>query len=171
MQDNFEHASKLYDLNTEHAKRAHDVNRQTSADFGRAAIESANVAIRAFILVNGGAVVALLAFIGAIESSDAGSSASVGELVRPLLAFALGVGFSVVTATLAYLVNMLDHDITNSVKLTWEHPYVVDDGSASRLRWWRNRLHVVAILVAVASLAAFFCGIFSVASAISSLGI
>jgi len=115
MHDNSEHASRYYDLNAEHAKRAHDLNRQTSAEFSKAALESANLAIRALTLVNGGAVVALLAFVGALEASETSNSAKIDGLVAPLLAFALGIGCSVVAATVAYLVNMLDSDITNSV--------------------------------------------------------
>jgi hypothetical protein len=51
MHDDLERAKTQYEINSEHAKRAHDLNRQNSADFQKFAIESANVAIRAMILV------------------------------------------------------------------------------------------------------------------------
>ncbi|UWR79550.1 hypothetical protein K4K97_13185 [Phaeobacter inhibens] len=171
MQHEADREKLLYDLNIEYAKRAHDLNRQTSSEFSRAAIESANVTIRAFILVNGGAVVALLAFIGALEATEAGGEAKIDELILPLLLFSFGVGSSIVTAALAYLVNMLDHDITNSVQLTWEHPYVQDDDDAERLRRRRQRFHKVAITIALITVFLFFAGVFTVANAISNLDI
>lgn len=171
MENEPEQAKQFYDLNAEHAKRAHDLNRQSSADFTKAAIESANVAIRSLMLVNGGAVVALLAFLGALESGDAGNAVKADVLVAPILWFALGVGFSAMTATLAYLVNLLDSGLVNSVRLTWEHPFIEDDEKAPRLRWWRVRLHVVAILLATASLVTFFLGVFTVTQAIGELAI
>lgn len=171
MQDEEEQTKEMQDLNLEHATRAHDLNRQTSANHTKAAIESANFAIRSLILVNGGAVVALLAFLGALESGDSGNALKVDALIVPLLSFGLGVAFSAVTVTLAYLVNMLDSDITNSVHLTWEHPYVEEDEKAPRLKWWRVRLHIAAIIFALASLMSFFVGIITVATAMSELGI
>lgn len=171
MQDEQEQTKEMHDLSLEHAKRAHDLNRQTSADHTKAAIESANLAIRSLILVNGGAVVALLAFLGSLESGDSENAVKVDALIVPLLSFGLGVAFSAVTVVLAYLVNMFDSDITNSVRLIWEHPYVEDDEKAPRLKSWRFWLHIFAIFFAFASLVAFFIGIVTVAKAMSALGI
>ena len=69
MQDDLEKQAKnLAEIEREHALRAHDRNKEMSTDLRKAATDSANIAIRAMILVNGGAVVALLAFIGSLEA-------------------------------------------------------------------------------------------------------
>ncbi|SLN62182.1 hypothetical protein PEL8287_03385 [Roseovarius litorisediminis] len=171
MQDQNSQEKHQHELNMEHAKRAHDLNRQTSADFSRAAIESANLAIRSLILINGGAVIALLAFLGALEAGDVGNAVKSDALVAPIRWFALGVGFAALTALLAYLVNMLDSDITNSVNFTWEHPYIEPDKEQARLIRVRCALHVIAILLAISALGSFFFGIASVTQAVSSLNI
>ncbi len=155
----------------EHAKRAHDLNRQISNQCRSAAVESANVAIRSLILINGGAVVALLAFVGAIESSDLTNSIKIEELVAPIFSFAVGVGGAAIAAILAYLVNMLDADITNSVRLTWEHPYVNETKAAARLGYLRIVFHVSAFVAVVLAIGAFFRGVYTVTQAISSAGL
>jgi hypothetical protein len=70
------------------AERAHDRSDAMLAERQKAAIESANAAIRALLLVNGGAVVALLAFLGTLESSDA-EAISVERFVSALSFFLL----------------------------------------------------------------------------------
>jgi len=123
------------------------------------------------ILVNGGAVIALLAFVGALETGGNGTTIEFDALVAPIRWFALGVGFAAVTATLAYLVNLLDGYIFASFRLTWEHPYVHELQEAKRLKVGRRILYVAALASAVASLVAFFLGIVTVTSAISQLGV
>lgn len=171
MREDLEQVKHQYEINQEHAKRAHDLNRQDSAEFRKAAVESANLAIRSMVLVNGGAVVALLAFVGAIASKDFGYVPKVDDLVTPIWWFALGVGLSSILAALAYLVNMLDADITNSVNFTWKHPYVEDTSSALRLRGFRTIIHVSALIIAVATLCVFFRGILGVTDAITGMGL
>jgi len=155
----------------EHAKRAHDLNRQMSNLCRSAALDSANIAIKALLLINGGAVVALLAFVGAIESSDAGNTVQIDELVTPIFSFAFGVGCAAVTTVFAYLVNWMDVDITDSVKLTWEHPYVVDTRAATRLGYIRIAFHLLAFMAGLLAIVSFFRGIISVAEAISHVGL
>ena len=166
--DKDETASHFEDLNRELALRAHEENRQMYTDARKAAIDSANVAIRALLLVNGGAVVALLAFIGAIEAGES-AAVSLEPLVEPVWFFAIGTGLSAVISTLAYHVNMFDSDIISSVQLTWQHPYVVKKPVARWLFWSRTGVLCVALLLAIGSLVFFFLGISSVTSAIQHL--
>jgi hypothetical protein len=166
--DKDEGASHFAELNRELALRAHEENRQRQTDARKAAIDSANVAIRALLLVNGGAVVALLAFIGAMEAGES-AAISLDSLVEPVWFFAIGTGLSAVVSALAYLVNMFDSDIISSVKLTWQHPYV----EKKPVAWWlfrsRTVVFCIAFLLAVGSLVSFFLGIWSVTSAIQHL--
>lgn len=168
---NLERSKSDYDFNIEHAKRAHDLNRQMSADFIKAAVDSANLAIRSLTLINGGAVVALLAFIGALESGDAGDSVRLEELVDPIWWFAVGVGCAACAAMCAYLVNMSDADLSNSVRLTWDHPYVVPHKGDCVRTAVRQFFFYFGILLAVGSLGSFFFGIAAVTAAISALSI
>lgn len=149
-----------------HAKRAHDLNRQNYADNRRAAIETSNAVVRVMLLVNGGAVVALLALVSALASGQTVELIQIESLIAPVQRFAIGVGMTAVLAALAYLVNMLDADISNSVSLVWKHPYVVDKPIAKRLRSVRTVFHVMALLIGLAVIFVFFWGVWGVADAI-----
>ncbi|MEH6647785.1 hypothetical protein [Sulfitobacter sp.] len=116
-------------------------------------------------------MIALLAFVGAIESSDVGNTVKIDELVIPIFSFAFGVGCAAIAALLAYIVNWLDADITNSVKFTWEHPYVVDSKAAAWLGYIRIACHYLAFAAAVLAIVAFFRGIVTVTEAISTVGL
>ncbi len=158
-------------IEREHALRAHEQNQAATAHYQRAAIESANVAIRSLILINGAAVIALLAFVGSLESGADAATINAAALVAPISWFAFGVGFAAVTAVLAYLVNMLDSDISRSYQETWENPYFEEQPRTRRLRPWRLGFHILAMVCALASLGSFGMGVWTVTEAIGQLGI
>ena len=153
------------------AVRAHDRNDVMLAERQKVAIESANVAIRAMLLINGGAVVALLAFLGTLESGNA-EAVSLNKFVSALRYFAYGVGFSAITAALAYVVNLLDADIQRSMDYSYdEWPFVREKKRRKQLSWIRGLLHVLAIVLAVGSLWVFFQGVNQIANAVSTSGV
>lgn len=156
----------LHDL----AIRAHDRHDAMLAERQKVAVESANVAIRALLLINGGAVVALLAFLGALESGDA-EAVSLNQFVSALRYFAYGVGFSAVTAALAYLVNLLDADIQGLNEYHYEWPFVRAQKRHKILLTTRTVIHVCAILLSFASLTVFFLGVNQIANAVTNLGL
>jgi len=158
------------ELNREMALRAHADHLAIYVDSRKAAIDSANAAIRAMILVNGGAVLALLAFLGALEDSNEGS-VKIAALVDPIGWFAWGVGFAVVTAALAYVVNMLDAYIVASIEGQWEHPYRREGRLAKWLKPIRAIAHISALGLAAAALYSFSQGVSSVSTAITGLGL
>lgn len=94
----------------EHASKTHERNHQMHVDSRKAALDAANLAIRSIILVNGGAVVALLAFLSSLESNQA-DKFQMTSLVAPIEWFAWGVGFGLTASALAYLINVVDSDL------------------------------------------------------------
>lgn len=171
MQDSSEQAKYLAELNRQHAMTAHERHHQTIADARKAAIEAATTAIRLMILVNGGAVVALLAFAGALETGESGSVVTMDALAAPIRWFAVGVGLSALAAAWAYFVNVLDADILGSYSHSWEHPYLHKGNVTNRLGIARAFFYWTGLLLALGSLASFFIGVFQVTDAISALGI
>ena len=130
--------------NREDALRVHDEINEALQSFNRAAIESANVAVRSLLLINGGASVALLAFIGAIETGNPEVDSRV--LVEPIWWFAVGVGLAVFVAVLAYVVNYLDAAIMSEMRRIWHPPYVQEAPFM-----WKNIFRNAAILRGAAS--------------------
>jgi len=167
----FERAKYFEEVNRDHALRAHDRNATEQNDYLKAALDTSALAIRSLILVNGAAVISLLAFLGAVEASAGAAEFKSTYLVWPILWFALGVGSGAFTAVLAYLVNLMDHGIASLVTLTWEHPYVVRKEEADRRQKIRNVVHWLAIIMAATSLVSFFGGTISVTCAIMQSGI
>ena len=168
-----DNAKYLRDVNRELALRAHERARQAQADYLKASLDSSASAIRLLVLVNGAAVVAVLAFTGAVESSPGADQFSASQLVKPMTFFALGVAFAALSSVLAYLVMLLDHSISNAVVFTWEHPYVEKDPERNHA-WhldWRIGLHYTAMASALLSLLMFFGGVISIGLAITLAGI
>lgn len=171
MQNNeFEKVKSSTEVNHEQALRAHELIHRMAAEARKAAIDTANVAVRSLILINGGAVVALLAFVSALKSGSNGSTINLEPLIAPILWFARGVGFSAITSVLAYLVNLMDSDFLAELQHTWDPPYVSQVRSGKCMGYFRNLLHFIALLLAILSLITFFCGVYGITGAISQFG-
>lgn len=153
------------------ALRAHQRIADYSLSSRSAAIEASNIAIRSLFLVNGGAVIVLLGFIGAIESSEASTTFGSSRLSMPVLCFALGVGAAVFTAFLAYLIHLTDEGIYNSYQRVWSHPYVIPTENERRAWWRRTVLFPCAVMTALVSFGLFLSGVLWVQGVISGSGI
>ena len=153
-----------------HAERAHDKEDEAWHKSNDATISSATVALRTAVLVNGGAAIALLAFIGGtLNDSKVPLSTMIDQLTAPLVWFALGV----VTATLAmgcmYLINFSNTMILASRTQNWESPFIRETTVSRRWRMVSRILTVVAIICSFISLGLFVYGVFDIRLAISGV--
>ncbi|WP_163846548.1 hypothetical protein [Pseudooceanicola aestuarii] len=99
--ENLEEADAVYtERMVELACRAHSQRQEAKLMINQAALDSAALVVKSLILVNGGAVIALLAFAGAIESAN-GADIDIAHLVNPMSRFAWGVGLAIVTSAFA----------------------------------------------------------------------
>lgn len=91
----------------------------------RAAIDFALSAIRGLLLINGGAIVALLAFLSTVWSSNApGAQELAINLKMPLGFFVAGAGASTFTAMLAYLAQRAINE--SWYRKTWKRNWTAD---------------------------------------------
>ena len=80
----------------------------------KAAIDNANHALRTLILINGGAAIAILAFLGAVISSDTNQFADdIVVVTSPIAWFAWGVALATLGMAFAYFTN---YCITTSIQ-------------------------------------------------------
>ncbi len=163
----FEQEQRQAEQKQRQAEREHDRNSDSAVKQVLAAIESGHQALRGILLINGGAAVALLAFIGAIASKD--GVGSVADLAESIQWFAFGVAVAAAAIGMTYLVN---HSFANSLKTmqyNWEHPYVKD--TPTSLRWERvgGALTVVTILTALVALGLFVNGMLNVQQEVGKL--
>jgi hypothetical protein len=95
--------SEALEMRVRVAERAHDVETEFGTAANAAAIKNAEEVIKAATLINGGASVAMLAFIGTLVSRDVLSSEQLVNITKPLLYFGCGVAASIVASAAAYL--------------------------------------------------------------------
>ena len=126
-----------------------------------ASVESANLALKSLLLLNGGACIALLGFLASIFSANVQQQESARELAPFLAAlskFASGAGLAVFASSLAYLTNSAYARSLMTYDKKWEWPYV--EANEKSKRDWRigTYLNNVAIVVSIASLGMFVWG-------------
>ncbi|MEE2944817.1 MAG: hypothetical protein VX444_06560 [Pseudomonadota bacterium] len=128
-----------------------------SSDFSNAAIETSNIAIRTLILINGGAVIALLALVGSLLSS--GTYFDLEYFLYSMAAFAVGVLSGGIVAYLAYEVNVADFRYLVSFEELADHPFFQNFEKPEVKRRNRQRVYNAAKIVSLVSLLAFSAGI------------
>lgn len=103
------------------AERAHEAHERFTAQTNDAAIGSANVALRSLLLINGGAAIAMLAFMGSMLTEVDGDH--MVALTRPLSEFAWGVAAAAFAAAMGYLANYSTTSAAAHQKPVWRYPY------------------------------------------------
>jgi hypothetical protein len=161
--EQIEQQKRLHEQNAEVAQRAHDRSNAFARQINEAAINAANLTLRMALLVNGGAAVALLTFIGSLP----------GEQKRAVAAtldwFAWGVAAALAGLACTYFTN---HGLAvqeRSKAFTDVPPYVI--GGANTKRWRSVVLvfRILAIIVGSASVVLFLVGMLSVRAALTKL--
>jgi hypothetical protein len=159
----------LHELRRDDAKRAHDANRDFHTYVNKSTIDTSSLTLRTLVIINGGAAIAVLTFLGGIASKDKVDFGQVGLVAGTIKWFAFGVALSVFGMALAYLTNYAIAGVANSLLNNWEHPYL-SDGPKTKL--WRraNRIfHVAAIFASIGSLVLFLIGMFTASNAITHM--
>jgi hypothetical protein len=122
------------------------------------------------MLINGGAAVAVLAFIGALVRENGVSIKQIASVSSSLLWFGGGVAAAAWALALSYFTNYCYASAEGSRVLTWQHPYMVDGNSTRRWRLWAYAFHVGAIVWSMLALVAFIIGMIDVRNGIVRLG-
>jgi acyl-coenzyme A thioesterase PaaI-like protein len=106
------HAERL--LQTQYTLAQYEAQERSNIESFKAAVESGREALNALVLINGGAVVALLGFVGAMAARSNGSA--VADAMRaPLLRFGTGV----LLGGLAFGSRYLSQALDAGVKKRW----------------------------------------------------
>jgi hypothetical protein len=156
-------------MGREEARRAHDRADDFFKQVNEAAIKTGESTFRACLLINGGAAVSVLAFIGSLASKDVIGGPQIAAITDSLISFAAGVVTAVAGMALSYLVNYLTAEQAGSLAHTWEHPWIVAGKHTGSLGWLKAGLHVLTVLVGVASMVFFFCGILAVRNSVEHI--
>ena len=148
------------------AERAHDRNDKIEDMLNENSDSHAQSVIRILLALNGGAVVARLAFLGNLVSRTEIRLELVVAISDQLKWFVYGLIGSGVAALLAYMVSFAYTGGLRFMSRTWEHPFVVPTFNSKCWFWFGLTLHVIGVLCAVTAFGFFVCGVFGVQSAI-----
>jgi hypothetical protein len=165
-----EYQQWAHEKNIEQAHRAHDAMNDFAIKTNSAAIEGANLALRTVMIVNGGAAISVLAFIGGLASRDKVSITAITQTASTLIWFAFGVASATLSLGLAYFTNLAVAASGFTKEKTFVHPFIQDTTKSRRYRRWAEIFRWLAIVGAFASLVLFICGMLAVKCAVSSLG-
>jgi hypothetical protein len=87
----------------------HKISDETKRGVFDAGIRFADMALRALLIINGGAAVALLTFAG--NAGRLGIAVQSGRTFAPLITFGAGAAISIMTAFLAYVAQMIYFEV------------------------------------------------------------
>jgi hypothetical protein len=112
----------------------------------RAVFDFAAITIRSLILINGGATIGILTFLGNLWNKDA-AIARLGARAfgYGISGFVVGLCFALLTAGLSYITQALFSELPR-------------EGINSPAKKWGNRVRILAIIAAVLSLVGFIFG-------------
>ena len=91
----FEYTKWAHELKREDVQRASDLHVSRVDKSNEAAIKAADAALRAGLLINGGAAVSVLAFIGSLATKELIAVPQLSRVAASLENFALGVAVAV----------------------------------------------------------------------------
>ena len=171
MTDNKDGSSKTDDDNKRmrDAKRMHALNEAYRKLASEAAVKYAESTVKAIMLINGGASVSVLAFIGGLAAQGKVQLRGLSLLTNSLMWFASGVLSVAIGAFLAYFAAYCGAAHEHNTSKTWTPPYVME--TVISRRW--NRREIIwrraAILAGVLSLVFFVCGMISVWYAVAHI--
>jgi hypothetical protein len=158
-----------HELKRDDAKRAHDVSNEFHTYTNKASIESANLALRTLIVINGGAAVAVLTFLGGVASKDKIDFSKVGAVADTIKYFTIGVACALAAMALSYLTNYFMAAVEGTKKKIWEHPYLEHTRRSKRMRKLNIAFHAAAFGTALVSLVLFMIGMFAASDKITHL--
>jgi hypothetical protein len=162
-------AQKAYETNQRAAERAHDGEVAFFQAVNEAAIRSGENAIKAAILINGGACVAIMAFVGALASQGRIGTAQLTDVASCMVDFASGVAFGGAAAGASYLTNYCIAGLSASRTRHWDHPYVRPGQNFPRWRTTARIFQILAIGFALGSLVAFIFGVVQLRKSVARL--
>ena len=157
----------LREFNIRTAERAHDERAAYARAMQKTVMKDAWGVIRNLILINGGAAISILTFVGALAARASTQPAQLSAISRGLVLFAVGVVAATVTAALSYLTNYCYGEATNWESRDNVHPYNHPTPRTRRFTKFGRICHVVALLCVIVSLVCFVWGVIVVARAVA----
>jgi hypothetical protein len=161
----FEQQKWVHEMKRDDAYRAFDWQDSRLRMLDQAAIKSGDAALRAGLLINGGAAISVLAFMGSLAAKDLVPISRLSRVADSLVVFAWGVIAAVVGLGLSYLTHLFEGMHFALLK----PPFTEPSPASKRNLWFRNTAHILAIVVFFLCIGFFVCGMISVRNAVGGM--
>lgn len=168
-QSSHDAAKYAHELKLREAERAHDRNEKMGDMFNGNADKHAQSAIRIVLAINGGAAIALLAFISGLASRTNMSLQQLSMITHQLEWFVYGVLVACGAAASAYITNYCNAGAVLLRDNTWDHPYILENNRSKRYRRVGIGFHLLGFISAIAGLIIFAYGLHQVQRAVGTL--
>jgi hypothetical protein len=152
--------------NMEEAHRAHDAVTEHYVAANEGAIKAGDLVLRNCLLINGGAAIAILAFMGNVLTKDPSTRKLLADVASGLNYFVGGVVAAMVAMGLTYVDHLLNWKHATSQTKVWIHPYIE---SGDRTVLWarlKNTTHATTVVLVAASVGMFVWGLLAVEHAV-----
>jgi|GEM_PF-3578125 hypothetical protein len=147
----------ITESNERAANAAHEQHRQSMQSQWDQSWKSADLVLRTLITIEGGSLVAILAFLGVL--AERGTALDIQPLLISLGAIGAALILAVLAGFASYFVSAWYGDALDNRHLQFEHPFVHDTDAS--LKGWRNGsiARVIGIVCAAGSLVAMAGGV------------
>jgi len=125
-------------------------------------VNSGILVVRSSLILNGGACLALLAFLANIWDAQPNPETTIPLqqlILQNLAIFAWGALLAVAGTGISYLVNLFRMEESRAQTMHWDDPYIRDTTASKRWGTAGNILQWVSIVVVAASPALFLTGL------------
>ncbi|GMB82807.1 hypothetical protein NN6n1_35900 [Shinella zoogloeoides] len=146
-------------LELELARTVHDDHRASGGRLFEATIQFGLEAIRTAALINGGAVIAIIAFLGATYSTRGEVETIRHALWGPAFIFISGSILCGIAAGCAYVSQALFTEAHSRVALQWKRPFVQDNADKAYVENWAKVFQGMAVGWVVFAYAALITGV------------
>jgi hypothetical protein len=150
---------------TEAKFKAYDAHISTSHKILDATYSASQLAVRTAVLINGGAAVSILAFIGGLVGKV--DLAQLNNVASGLQGFAWGVVSATAAMLFGYFTNYCHFQESRSVR--WDS---LSSSEQPNERWWRIAgyvMHVLGVVAGIVSLGFLVAGMIDVRNAVKTL--
>lgn len=165
----FDYQKWTHEMKREDVRRASDLHVSRVDKSNEAAIKAAEAALRAGLLINGGAAVSVLAFIGSLATKELIGIPQLSRVAGSLEIFAFGVAAAVVGIGLSYLTHFFEAGYHASMTWSIDTSSMGPGPNTKAYLWLRIGVHAFAVIAFLACIGCFVFGMFSVRDAIEHL--
>jgi hypothetical protein len=159
----------LFETNRDDAHREHDKGREFHTYINKSAMEGANLALKTLVLINGGAAVAILTFLGALAGKDKADFAQIGIVAYTLRYYATGVALAVAGMAFAYLTQYCAAVYLGTKTFHYDHPFIRETERSRTFKRLNILFHVLSFACALISLSAFIVGMWTTSDRVTKI--